>query len=796
MSIPLRQWIKGAQDLGRNGSNDQKLSQAYIAASLKIAVSLSDQVCSVCELAEFGISDGLPPCDADWAEKVTVQLQASENYHPDPFSDGRVSDDSCNYNGIEASPEDHLLAMMESIGAADELGFEDSYARPSNCHNQNNELPLQSLPQSTSLLNIMSAKLSTDDNTDIVSVVDGKSTRDKLLHIHALGLVLYEVFSGGEKHPQGLSSAARNGTNQINFTEGLGFDSEYHHSMGEMDGDDQCEYGPSQKKKSSGIESTPSTFSTDHLKAKGLPRSVCELISNMIDCISGDMRGNEAYDKISDVIRDLQLMIEKPHTYLQELDIDKTTLTGLELKQAVFMRDAEYASLQCAYRRAVSGSSELAIISGPSGTGKSWLANRLGRFVTANKGMFLTGKFDQLHQSKPFSALSSAFNDYCGQLMREEESSRARDVAFKLQLALGQDSFHLVKLIPNLTSILAYAGGCNEMSYQDCANGQKRLIFLLCQFIKVITSCLDVPLTLFLDDAQWADEASISVLNQILKTSNINRQFFFVVSNRDDENNGRSIEKIVENIQDFGVTATHVKLDCMDMKTVNEMVSNMLCLSPRLVTSLSEIVYHKTKGNPLFFSQLMLSLNREGLLRVSLSRRRWVWEEEKIQSRSLPDDVASFFVGTISRLPMEVQSALWVLSCFGASADNDILGTLESSLNLKLLDPLDAAVSEGLVNKVKYSRSGAALFDTTYHFCHDRVQEAAYGMMKKEDRCLYHSSYGLALVEPALANGNVGMLFTAVNQINLGSPAAVVDDLLCSEIAKYNVIAGKKAMEM
>ncbi|KAL3799122.1 hypothetical protein HJC23_002250 [Cyclotella cryptica] len=789
MIIPLREWIKGAQGLVRigtgKGSTDKKIEQAYLASSLRIAVSLSDQLCSSEELAEFGISDGLPPCGVDWAERVAVHLHArsdndgAESLFSQPVS---FSDEGFN-SGSEAFKREDLVALLDSIGAEDELDFENSDSRAMNVSHKNEQISGTSWIQDIAFPHVHSATLSTDDNfanTASLNIDDGNSMAIKLLQIHSLGLVLYEVFSGGTKPPKEVFGAA------------AVLNPKFENILGEDHEDDPSAI-ISRKKQHSSIfhagdsGAFASNLFIEHLRNKGLPGQLCDLMFNMIDCINGDFRSSESYDKMSDVNHDLQLMLEKPHTYLHDMDMAKASLTGLELKHAVFVRETEYASLQCAYRRSVSGSPELAIISGPSGTGKSWLANRLGRFVITNNGMYLSGKFDQLQQSKPFTALATAFNAYCGRLTREEESRRAKGLALKLQASLGQDAFHLAKLIPNLTSILSYVEDSREAYYQDCVNAQKRLHYLFCRFVEVITSCSDVPLTLFLDDIQWADEASISVLSQILKTAKVNKQFFFVGCCRDDEiGSDHSILKMIEKAQEFGVTVTRVKLDCMDITTVNQMVSNMLCLCPRLVTSLSDIVYHKTKGNPLFFSQLMLSLNREGLLRVSLSRRRWVWDEDKIQSRRLPDDVASFFVGSIRRLPPEVQNALWVLSCFGASADIEIIMILESSLSLKLVESLETAFAEGLVNKL----------DSTYHFCHDRIQEAAYGMMKEEDRCLHHTRYGLALVSPSLASGNVGMLFTAVNQINLGGPSAAMVVTQCVEVAKYNLIAGKKAMEM
>eukprot|EP00804_Cyclotella_cryptica_P019507 CCRYP_006660-RA/>CCRYP_006660-RA protein AED:0.11 eAED:0.11 QI:0/0/0/1/1/0.5/2/0/852 len=480
-------------------------------------------------------------------------------------------------------------------------------------------------------------------------------------------------------------------------------------------------------------------------------------------------------------------MIDKPSIFLHELDIAKLSSTGLELDDTIFVRDREFASLRGAYQRSVLGSPELAIICGVSGTGKSTMANRFGDFITANGGLFLRGKFDQMQQVNPFSAVTSAFNNYFNELAKEAESQRAIFVT-KLRTALGSDLYYLIKVIPNLSRILQ-VGSSGTPPNHDCVNAQERLQYLLGQLVEVISSCSRGPITLFIDDVQWADSASISIIGQLVKTSRSlkeGKQFFFLLSCRDDEmGSDHLFWKMIEDASVLGFKATMVKLGCMDKDSMNRAVSHLLHLSPRLVCSLSDIVYHKTKGNPLFFSRMLLALNREGLLRISLTRHRWEWDEEKIQLSELPEDVALLFVKSINSLPQDVYAALRTLSCFGASVDCDVISALESDLFLKLIEPLNVAIAEGLVSKL----------NGKYHFCHDLIQDSVYSMIE-DNYWVRYELQGMSLMNPSLRTGNASLLFTAITQVNLGGPGAVQDIEQYSLIANYNLIAGKRAMEM
>ena len=157
------------------------------------------------------------------------------------------------------------------------------------------------------------------------------------------------------------------------------------------------------------------------------------------------------------------------------------------------------------------------------------LANRLCSFINMRGGICLSGKFDQLQQATPFSAIAAAFNQYCDMLVNEGETARVKKVAAELNRVLGKEAVHLSRVIPSLSTVI----GQDDSQYgvdQGCVDAQKRLLYLLCQFVEVISSSSGAPVTLFLDDLQWADTASIEVIHQLLLNSgslNKSKQFFF-----------------------------------------------------------------------------------------------------------------------------------------------------------------------------------------------------------------------------------------------------------------------------
>eukprot|EP00984_Skeletonema_dohrnii_P025146 scaffold14259_cov134-Skeletonema_dohrnii-CCMP3373.AAC.4 len=594
----------------------------------------------------------------------------------------------------------------------------------------------------------------------------------------------FNPFLQGEAiHHDGELSMYQNMLSDYNLSDD---DSRSSHDMA-FQGDD----GP-RKRRTRNENYNMCSVSVEPLKEKGVPRSLCDLIANMLDCANGTLRKDETYNDLSEVRDDLQLMLDKPSIYLHDQDMERLSTIGLQIGDTLFGRNAELSTIKEAYRRSVSGDSdsELVTIYGHSGTGKSLLAFEFGKYLLSDGGILLTGKFDQRQQGKPFSALASAFNQYCGILLQNCELAPSKQkLAHQINHVLGREAHHLAKLMPNLARMLGL-----KLNYivhdEGCNNAQKRLQYLLCRFVEVISSTFAATVTLCLDDLQWADSASIAAVNQLLLTGGLaspNAKFFFLGCYRDGETDNRdSLWKTLCNNDLVSARSTDVKLDCMDEEILTAMVSETLCLSPRLTRSLSSIIYHKTKGNPLFVSRLMISLSKEGLLRPSLSMRRWEWDKEKIQCQKLPDDVAMFFTKSIEALSEDVKASLCVLSCFGSSTKTAFMKTLERLLHKNLLNNLDIAVEEGLLDKK----------DGRYHFSHDRIQEAAYNMMNFLDQGRFHFSYGMALASLVAGEGDDSILLTAANQLNLAGPEAVQEKKQNVIVANLNLQAGKKAMEM
>ena len=794
-------------------------SDEYLLSALSVARSLADQICEV----EDNLKEGsLPAPGIHWSDRVQVHLSSdgvdetsdiSKNMHfriekadllPDDTSVNGQIDDGMRriyslglvfyeiFSGGERPPE-----MKQSKGGG---GESDGESIDEMC--QKMSLTLESYEDNVDILSFDGDEEASFNVADAMSIFDDIDPDDFMglnahlatpkpaEHVERTFSIKSDIeFPWTEELSQDLSEGSKflhplpfNETAPIDPRGELSIfdriDDEYvGDPLGNLTFDALQNTNP-RKKRTRNCHYKVYDVSVEPLKAKCLPERLCDLVGNMIACADGTAKGEDSYCEMSEVRDDLQHMLDKPAIYLYDQDMGRA---GLQIGDKMFGRNAELSTVKDAYRRSISGGSEFVVISAAPGHGKSVLAHEFGKFVSSDGGIFLSGKFDQLQQGKPFSALASTFDQYCGILLHEDMTSTKEKLASKLMSTLGRESYHLAKIIPNLASILSIELSVLSID-DDCINAQKRVQYLLCQFVEVISSSSSVPITLFLDDLQWTDDASIAVVNQLLFVAgpSSHKKFFFLGCAREKD----STTKWLPGVDILVSEGINIKLDCMDEHMLNTMVSETLCLLPRLTRTLSNIIFHKTKGGLLFVSRLMRSLSKEGLLRPSLSRRRWEWDKEKIECKKSPDDVAMFLKNSIRELPEHVILSLCTISCFGASQDFSFIRTLERALKMKLFDNLDIAVAKGLLDKI----------GSQYRFSHDCIQEAAFNMIK--DRRRSHFAYGLSLAALSVEQGTDEILFVAVNQLNHAGPSAVEHPSQSFIIADLNMEAGKKAMGM
>src|ERR1700693_1463923 len=212
--------------------------------------------------------------------------------------------------------------------------------------------------------------------------------------------------------------------------------------------------------------------------------------------------GEERYQTAAGVEADLRRCLADLELYGR---IDRFQLgehdgsDRLLIPEKLYGREREIEALIAAFDRVVAqGSTELVLVSGYSGIGKSSVVHELHKVLVPPRGLFASGKFDQYKRGIPYATLAQAFQSLVRSLLSqsEEELGRWRDA---LRGALGPNGQLIVNLVPELELVIGKQPPVADLPPQDV---HRRFQMVFRRFLAVFAH-KEHPLALFLDDLKW-----------------------------------------------------------------------------------------------------------------------------------------------------------------------------------------------------------------------------------------------------------------------------------------------------
>lgn len=181
------------------------------------------------------------------------------------------------------------------------------------------------------------------------------------------------------------------------------------------------------------------------------------------------------------------------------------------IPQKLYGREAEVAEVFQAFDRVASGTSEMMLVSGYSGIGKTSVVNEVHKPILRDRGYFIAGKFDQFKRNIPYAALIQAFSELVRQLLTESEALLQQWKELIIE-AVGDNGQLIIDVIPEVERIIGKQQAVPEMGPTETQNRFNRVFK---QFLSVFTK-KEHPLVIFLDDLQWADSASLKLIELLI----------------------------------------------------------------------------------------------------------------------------------------------------------------------------------------------------------------------------------------------------------------------------------------
>src|SRR5438105_514744 len=524
-----------------------------------------------------------------------------------------------------------------------------------------------------------------------------------------------------------------------------------------------------------------------HCHVARLPRAPAEVLPGSFRVVSDlamkllAKRGDERYQSARGLELDLSRCLRALEAtgYIDSFALGEHDASGrLRISRTLLGRDAQLGSLRAAFDRVKkSKQAEIVLVSGHSGIGKSSLVSELRAPIAQAGGRFIAGKFDRQCSDTPHMTLAQAFRDPVQQVLSESEQNIA---TWRRQLndALGINGRLIVEMVPEVELIIGPQPSLAELAPEESKN---RFGMVFRQFVSAFAR-EEHPLTLFMDDLQWADSASLMLLGD-LATHPQMRSLLIVGAYRDNEvGTGHPLVKMLDGVRKEGTRVTDIQLSPLSQAHVAAILAESLDCGLGDTRSLAHLIHQKTAGNPLFVIQLLTELHDNGLISFDVVSGTWQWDIAGIQARNYTDNIMSLMTGKLLRLSVPTRQALVTAACLGSHGDTNLLALALRLAPAEVCDAVDEAVRSGLLQCSKAS----------FQFNHDRGREASYLLIPQDDRAKMHLEIGRLLLSGLTSEEQEQRVFDVVHQLNHGV-ALLTDPVEIAELRRLNFLAARKA---
>ncbi|MFH2132700.1 MAG: response regulator, partial [bacterium] len=527
-----------------------------------------------------------------------------------------------------------------------------------------------------------------------------------------------------------------------------------------------------------------------------IPQIVSDMIMKLL-AKDGENRYQSAEGLLADLLKCSRQLEEKGEIAWFEIGQDDTPEL-LQFSEHCYGRDAEIEMFKEEFRKVRAGQKRAIFLSGAPGIGKTFLVREIKQFFLKQKAFYTEGRFDGQKTDTPYNGLIQAFRDQITWILTWPQE-RLDLIKAKILSNLGPHARLLIDLIPELELIIGEQDPVPDLGPVEA---QKRFNLMAENFIRVFASERN-PLVLFMDNMQWVDNASLSLLQRFMSDPEGGYLLIIAAFRNQAPDNSPASLRLLEDFREA------VKEDCISIKLnpfcqadITHLLSDMFSSGMDEASSIADIILQKTKGNPFSMVEFLQALYAEKALVFKPRQATWVWDIPRMKQKEASDNVIDILVRHLETFPEQSRDMLKVAACFGIEFPLDLLSRVAKIPLDDIMVVLQPAMKEGFISfkdptttewisNPSDKRDLTELRTISGRFSHHRVQQGAYSLLKPERRKQLHWEIGWFLLDTTPDEDLDEALFEIIMQLNAGSELAEHDSQKV-RIARLNLLACRK----
>ena len=482
---------------------------------------------------------------------------------------------------------------------------------------------------------------------------------------------------------------------------------------------------------------------------------------------------------------------------------------------------------------------QLIMIDGVSGTGKTSLAFSMKRPIQSQGGIFSSGKFDLELRELPYSGIIEVCNDICTQIIHlsadleeQEISTGAEDRALPLLARvreallsdLGEKQVELlVQLIPMLAEIL---NNWNDQAEEDGLQCKKRdnssgepsqqrtntrdvdpdalygsdqskskIHFAFQSFFRTLSRRFD-PFLILLDDLQWADTASLAVIESLLVDRDKSNLIIVGAYRSDEVSSTHPVSLFIKDMEEckgkFDFFIFSLSIGNLKLEHIQRILQDLLSVDDNETTmELSQLCHRRTEGNVFFLLSFIRLMKAEGILHFNAATFKWVWKIEDAEKMWATENLVDLLKRKMTKYTDDVAEFLLVSACLGSSFDASLLELVWQKFsckdNVTHQKPcsfyLELCIGDGILDMRRSS--------STVQWVHDQVQEAALTLAIDQHPLKKTKALIGNILKDAFRDDVSSKIFLIVNLLS-----DIDNEENSIELARLNLQASQKASSL
>ncbi|MBM2843306.1 MAG: 4-phytase, partial [Anaerolineales bacterium] len=359
--------------------------------------------------------------------------------------------------------------------------------------------------------------------------------------------------------------------------------------------------------------------------------------------------------------------------------------------------------------------SQTLLISGEPGIGKTRLVQELVALAEVSGGGVLQG-WSYAQAAQPFGPIK--------QMIRAafEESAAALASAPEFVLA------DLLMLAPEFHTRFPQA---TLKPSVDTAEERQRLFESTAVFLSLVSQ--EAPALIVLEDAHWADSATLHLLRYLVQQMGERRVMFVLTYRPVEPSQAPALYEVLHDFQREKRAHT-LALARLDRAMTEGMLTALLGES--VAPELGEEVYRVTEGNPFFIEEVSKGLAESGALTVGADGR---WQAPTRKRLAIPVNVKVAIEGRLHLMPPETQRALEAAAIRGPRFEEEIVRQATQMEETAVVEALEAAERAKIIEEIPGD-------GRRFTFTHNLIPATIVDEMRASQRRSLH-----ARVAPALA---------------------------------------------